>query len=272
MDYDIEVVLSTYADGKEEERLSTSDVGPIEQARMQELIQRFLPKRKSIVYDVGGAAGAYSFWMAANGHEVHLVDVVPLHIEQARRRAGERGSPKLASYTVADGRKTGAPSSVADVILMHGPLYHLTDRVERIKAIREANRILKPGGLLLAVGITRYATLFWGLLAGATFKEGFLDMVREELTTSQHRRPPGADFGGFRTAFFHDPKELMDEVIEGGFRVRDTLGVIGPAWMAKDFSTNWQVPAHREILMEIARLTEAEPALGPRTMVVGEKV
>jgi 2-polyprenyl-3-methyl-5-hydroxy-6-metoxy-1,4-benzoquinol methylase len=95
MDHDIEAVLSTHANGKEEERLSTSDVGPIEQARMQELILRFLPKKQSVVYDVGGAAGAYSFWMAARGHEVHLVDVVPLHIEQARRRASETGSPKL---------------------------------------------------------------------------------------------------------------------------------------------------------------------------------
>ncbi len=271
MDPDIEAVLNHYANGKEQERLPSSDVGPIEQVRTRELIQRFLPGGRCVIYDVGGAAGPYSFWLASLGHEVHLVDIVPLHIEQARVTAAMADCSLLASMEVADARDTGAPDSCADVVFMHGPLYHLTRREDRLAAIAEAWRMLKPTGLLLAVGITRYASLFYGLLAGLTFRPGFIDMVRDELTSSQHRRPAGAAFGGFERAYFHQPQELAAEVQEGGFTVQAVLGVIGPAWLAKDFDTSWADQERREILLQIARLTEPEPALGPRTLVVGVK-
>jgi SAM-dependent methyltransferase len=271
MDPDVEAVRRFYADGREQGRLSSSDVGPIEQEHLRELLLRFLPEGRCVVYDVGGAAGPYSFWLAGLGHEVHLVDVVSLHIERAREVASRPGSPQLASMTVADARETGGKASSADLVLMHGPLYHLTRRADRLAAIQEASRVLKPGGQLLAVGITMYASLLWGLLAGYAFQDGFLDMVREEVTTSQHRRPPGAAYGGFAQAYFHHPQELVAEVQEGGFAVRAVQGVVGPAWMEKDFKSSWSDPVRRDVLLQISRLAEAEPVLSPRTLVVGVK-
>jgi len=40
-----------------------------------------------VVVDVGGAAGVYAFPLAKQGYEVHLIDPVELHLEQARSRA-----------------------------------------------------------------------------------------------------------------------------------------------------------------------------------------
>lgn len=58
---------------------------------------------------------------------------------------------------------------------------------------------------------------------------------------------------------------------EGGRRCERALGVIGPAWLAPDLAASWADAAQREALMQIARLKEREPALGPRLLAVGEK-
>jgi hypothetical protein len=41
--------------------------------------------------------------------------------------------------------------------------------------------------------------------------------------------------------------------------------------MVPDLDASWQDEAQREIILEIARLTEAEPVLGPRLMAVARK-
>jgi SAM-dependent methyltransferase len=50
-----------------------------------------------------------------------------------------------------------------DVVLLFGPLYHLTQRVDRLTALQEARRVLRSGGLLLAAGISRFASALDGL-------------------------------------------------------------------------------------------------------------
>ncbi|MHC5938042.1 methyltransferase domain-containing protein [Nostoc sp.] len=43
------------------------------------LISRYLPPPPAVIFDVGGGAGVYSFWLAQQGYEVHLIDAIPLH-------------------------------------------------------------------------------------------------------------------------------------------------------------------------------------------------
>ncbi len=54
-------------------------------------------------------------------------------------------------------------------MLLMGPLYHLTDRDHRLSALREAHRVLKPGGWLVAKAFNRFASLLDGL------NKGFID-------------------------------------------------------------------------------------------------
>ena len=53
------------------------------------------------------------------------------------------------------------PGASADAILFMGPMYHIVEYEERLRAIRECSRLLKPGGKLFTAAITRYATILW---------------------------------------------------------------------------------------------------------------
>ena len=75
-------IVAYYERGDEIQRLSSSG-GQLEETRIRELISRHLPATPAVVYDVGGGPGNYACWLAREGYEVHLVDPVPLHVEQA---------------------------------------------------------------------------------------------------------------------------------------------------------------------------------------------
>jgi SAM-dependent methyltransferase len=269
-DHATDPILRLYETSDEQNRLR-HDLGPLEEARMRELLARFLPAPGSVVCDVGGAAGAYSFWMAARGYRVSLVDVVPLHIDQARARQDGLASGGLESMVVADARRLPYSDASFDCLLMHGPLYHLTAAADRRAALAEAWRVLRPAGTLIAVGITRYASLLFALSAGGIWRVDYLRMLVEGTGSGLHRG--GFGFGGDRAVdvYFHLPSELVQEIGESGFQPTECLGVVGPGWMAKDFEESWRDEERRETLLSIARLTEREPVLGPRTMVVARK-
>lgn len=107
-------VVADYDRFAEELRL---EQGPfqLEFARTKDILGRLLPSQPARIVDVGGAAGAYSAWLASRGHEVHLVDASPRLVEEARRRNATLRDP-IASLTVADARSLPQPSQAADVV------------------------------------------------------------------------------------------------------------------------------------------------------------
>jgi SAM-dependent methyltransferase len=244
-------VLAHYADGREVTRLLRSH-NRIELLRTQEVLARHLPQPPAVVLDVGGGSGVYAGWLASRGYAVHLVDAVPLHVAEAARLP-------LASARVGDARRLDHPDASADGLLLLGPLYHLTERADRLAALAEARRALRPGGVLVAAGISRFASLFDGLVQGFLADPDFRAIVERDLAEGQHRNPTDRDY--FTTAFFHRPEELAAEVAEAGLRVEAVLGVEGPAWLLADLDRRWDDAAERERVLWAARALEAEPSL-----------
>jgi ubiquinone/menaquinone biosynthesis C-methylase UbiE len=120
-------VISHYTESYDESNRLADGFGQLERARTEELISRFLPKPPAVVVDVGGASGIYSLFMAGIGYEVHLVDIVPKHIDQAKALSEKGEMPSLASMHVGDARSLDFPDSSIDSVVMHGPLYHLVE-------------------------------------------------------------------------------------------------------------------------------------------------
>jgi len=251
-------VRAYYARGGETRRLFKGH-GQIELARTQEIILRHLPPPPAAVLDVGGGPGIYACWLAARGHDVHLVDALRLHVEEARQASARQSDTPVASMRVGDARRLEDADATMDAVLMLGPLYHLTERPDRIQALSEARRVLKPGGLLFAAGIGRFASLLSGMVDNFLGDPDAWKIVERDLRDGQHRNPTDKDY--FTTAFFHRPEELTSEVIDAGFDLVDLLGVEGPAWLLTDLERRWTDPEERERLLQAARAIEREPAL-----------
>ncbi len=254
-------IAAYYDRGEEQGRLG--DWGRLEFLRTRELLARFLPAPPATVVDVGGAAGAYALPLAAEGYAVHLVDPVALHVEQARDASDAQPDRPLASAVLGDARALPVDDHSADVVLLLGPLYHLTEAADRSRALQEARRALRPGGLLAAAAITRFASTFDGVAQGFLLEPGFEAIVERDLADGQHRNP-GDHPRWFTTAYFHRPDELEREIAAAGFDVTALVaveGAVGAAAEARALDAWLDDPGRREVLLRAIRRVEAEPSL-----------
>ena len=251
-------ILAYYQQAREHERLY-SGAAQLEFARTKEIIRRWMSDSPAVDIDVVGGPGAYAAWLAGLGHEVHLVDPVPQLVDQARALRNVRG-PLIASCTVGDARALNRTDRSADVVLLLGPLYHIIDPRERLRALREAYRVLVPGGLLFAAAISRFASVLDGLNRDLFADPQFGRIVQRDLDTGVHDNRTGKlDY--FTTAYFHRPEELRSEVTAAGFSMLSTLGIEGPGWLLADFDARWRDMRRREDLLRAARSLEAEPSI-----------
>ena len=255
---DDRAILEYYHRTSEETRLDQGAFR-LEQERTRELLRRYLPPSPALVADVGGAAGAYALWLAEAGYAVHLIDRTPRLVAEARRRSS-RASRPLVSCRVGDARALDLPGGFADAVLLLGPLYHLTDATARAEALREAARVLRPGGVLFAAAISRWASALDGLARELLTDPAFASIVEQDLLTGQHRNPT-ARVDYFTTAYFHHPQELADEVQAAGLSLTGVFGIEGPGWILPDIAERALDPGRREVLLRVARLLETEPAV-----------
>ncbi len=248
-------IAAHYEDFEEQSRLR-HDSGPLEEIRTRLIIERHLPRPPAVVLDIGGGAGVYAHWLAAAGYTVHLRDPVAKHIAQA----SDMPDQPLESAEVGDARHIDLNDESADAVLLLGPLYHLTELQDRIAALREARRVLRPGGVLLAAGISRFASVLDGLWRNLVADPAFRRIVDRDLAEGQHRNPTG-DPTYFTTAYFHEPDDLRAELDGAGFHRAEVVAVEGVGWIMPDFAERWSNPANRPLILDLVARTETEPSI-----------
>jgi ubiquinone/menaquinone biosynthesis C-methylase UbiE len=261
-----------YTGADEESRLRTGWFR-LEHARTQELILRHLPPAPAVIIDAGGGAGVYACWLASLGYTVHLLDAVPKHVEQARAASEKQPDFPLASAEVGDARNLPHADASADGILLLGPLYHLVDKEDRLACLREAYRVVRPGGFVWGAGISHFASLLESLTQGYFDDPKFAPIVTRDLEDGQHRNPTGVPLY-FTDAYFHRPGELSREFLAAGFKIAEIASIEGPGWLARDFDRLWNDPVSRERLLAAVRKVEHEPSVMGATshlMAIGKK-
>jgi SAM-dependent methyltransferase len=248
-----EEVVAFYSRGLERTRLRQGRAR-LERARIRSIIAMRLPPPPAAILDVGGGSGVHATWLARRGYDVTLVDPVPLHVEQATAASAAQGDAPLAGVELGDARDLSFAGGSFDCVLLFGPLYHLVERSDRLAALAETRRVIRPGGLLFAIAISRYAWLLDGLASGRVFTRP----GRLELAASTVDAGVLADPELFTTAALHRPGELEREIRESGFALEELLGVEGPGWLLEDFDGSWSDTERRAKLLAIAELVEAE--------------
>ena len=202
-------VTAYYEAGREYNRLRMN-IGLIEFERTKEILLETLPKPPAVIYDIGGAYGEYSWWLASLGYEVHLFDLSETNIKLSAELAKEYPNCSLASSEVCDARNVPRADNSADAVLLMGPLYHITDYDERIKALNESRRLLKKGGVLFAAALTPFSVLLYNITVyspdgGESYLEDsrFLAMVERELKDGCHVNPNREVYEGIGSAHLH---------------------------------------------------------------------
>ncbi|MFC3748414.1 class I SAM-dependent methyltransferase [Paenibacillus sp. GCM10012306] len=230
------------------------------------------------MYDIGGGIGVYSRWLAELGHEVHMFELAPKAVEYARALQDSKQIVPIHTIEVADARSIARPDNSADFVLLMGPLYHLPERKERMAAIHEAKRVLKPGGIIIVSAISRFSSTLWGLSVYGGQNDYLEDpifsaMIKQELTNGQHIRPEA--YPSFISrAFFHLPEELNSELAEAGFMDTKMLAVEGPVWIVPTFTEKWKNEHSRAELLKICSLVEEQESLlgmSPHMLAVAKK-
>jgi hypothetical protein len=255
MDADI---LEYYDRGGEDTRL----VDSIELLRTKVLLRRYLPPSADVL-DVGGASGVYATWLTGQGHRVKLVDPVPRHVATARAKGIEA--------VLGDARDLDEPDGSRDAVLLLGPLYHLPDRADRVRALAEARRVTRD--LVVAAVISRWASMYDWVLRGIIGEPGTVAMLREDLATGTRRGTQNVPYG-FTTCYFHRPDEVESEVADAGLTLVDLLPVEGVANWMPDIAARVSNPDSRAVLLELLERTEREPAIlgaTPHLLAVARK-
>jgi SAM-dependent methyltransferase len=188
-----------------------------------------------------------------SGYDVTLVDPVPLHVDQARTSG-------VSSAVVGDARSLVFDDGSFDAVLMLGPLYHLTDREDRVCALREAARVVGADGIVVAAVISRFASTLDGLQAGFLVDDRFERIVETDIATGCHDNVDGVP-GWFTTAYFHRPEELDAEFDDAGCRVVDVVAIEGPTSGMSDLAAWLDDDERQALLLRAIRRVETEPSL-----------
>lgn len=166
-------------------------------------IDRYVKKGNKVL-DIGGGPGRYSIYLALKGCDVTLFDLAKSNVEFAKERAVEQGV-NIKTY-VGDARKVDKNiDEKFDHILLMGPMYHLLEEADRVKAINSAHNLLKPNGCIFISFINIIAGIIYAMKCQPDI---ILNKSEEEFykTVLDDKSYSGM---AFTQAFFINQKEVL---------------------------------------------------------------
>ena len=252
----VETVKNFYQNYNEDKRMVKNK---LEYIRCKEIISRSLKEKNMTILDNGGATGAFSFWLAEKGHKVSLIDFIPKHIEIAQEREKEKGV-KLDTTIVGDARELPFNDNCFDLVLLMGPLYHLTKKSDRLKSLKEAYRVLKPGGKIIAEAISRFASMVDGFKSDLIKDPEYIPIMKKDIKTGLHKDTSTCQ-EYFTNAYFHRPEEVRLELVEAGFIFKDLIAVESFGCTIPEVDKKIQDKNYRNELLNTIKLVEKEPSL-----------
>lgn len=172
-------IVEYYNKFNEDKRLNTRH-GEVEFTTTMHYIKEYLPHPGCRVADIGAGTGKYSLSLAGEGYDVTAVELVKYNLGILKKHLKEELPPsaRLTAYQGNALNLKKLPDEEFDLTLLLGPLYHLHSLEDKIKALSEAVRITKKGGIIMvAYVMADYALIKHGFMEGHildSFKNGAL--------------------------------------------------------------------------------------------------
>lgn len=204
-------IAEYYSKSEEHNRLSLQQ---LEFAVTKRLLAKYL-KPSSRILELGAGSGRYTLELAKNGHDVIAVEVVPSLVEQGRKYVSENGA--TAQYIESDARdfKTGV-SGLFDAALIMGPLYHLISSHDRTDLVRDVTTVVKPGGLVISVHLTRVGVMSYMLARFPAWGLEAPDQIKNLMSTGHlPDHPRNGEFRGY----FSSLKEIENLYSNNGLEI-----------------------------------------------------
>ncbi len=156
------------------------------------------------ILDIGGGPGRYSIYYAKKGCDVTLIDLSSENVKFALEKSKEMNVDIKAIS--GDAREVNKfIKGEFDHIFVMGPMYHLLDEKDRIKALNEAITLLKKSGLIFV----SFIIMFAGMIFGMKSAPEMLLLENEQIFIDSVLK--GKSYGGdaFTKAFFIDQKNII---------------------------------------------------------------
>ncbi len=209
-------------------------------------LNQYLPPQGAIL-EIGAATGRYTLELAKRGYTLTSVDLSAALLAECRNNLERAGLEKQVRLVEADARDL---SQIAkndfDVVLLMGPLYHLIEEADRIRALTEVTNRLRAGGLIFTSFISRLG-IMGDLLKNVP---GWIEDQKEvKALLATGKRPDDYPRGGFR-GYFVTVAEIAPLHEALGF---ETLVVAGiePAISADDDSYNRLQGQQRQLWFDL---------------------
>ncbi len=217
MDY-----LKNYYENYDEDSRLLSRHGSVEYITTRKYIDEALSgdKRKKIL-EVGAATGRYSVTLAKEGWNVTAVELLEHNISILRSKLTGEESIRVLQGNAMD--LSALEDDAYDLTLLLGPMYHLYNKEDKIRALSEAVRVTKPGGFIMAAYCMNDPTV-----VQYVFGMGFLREVTDlNMLTSDWR-------------CLSEPKDLFELVrTEEIAELDEAVGVRRVKLVAADGATNY---------------------------------
>lgn len=197
-------LLTNYYSGYDEEGRLLSRHGSVEYLTTMRYIEKYLRPGMRVL-EIGAATGRYSHALARQGYQVDAVELVQHNID-----IFEKNTQPGENVTVRQGNAMDLhffEEDTFDITLLLGPMYHLFTVEDQKKALAEAIRVTKPGGLIFAAYCGNEATMIQYCFGKGMLKEQrYQDLV--DPVTFKASSDPAELFELYR-------KEDIDALMDG---------------------------------------------------------
>ncbi len=208
-------VVESYENYREEDRLSTNNARRIEFLTTVRVLDELIKDKKDIL-DCAAGTGIYAFHLADKGHNVTATDITPRHIDIVRSTLKDKSYNMETAVLDATDMSMFADESF-DVVLNMGPFYHLVNKNDREKCLKESMRVLKKGGILVTAYIPRYYVFQYVAMQNKDFLDA--NLAKQLIETGELHHNDEKCF--WTDTYYSTCEEMEDLYKQHGLKVVD---------------------------------------------------